>query len=182
MATRGIFLVQHNNDYKISYLFHYDAYYSNIGCKLLEYLKDENFINVLKNYEYLDSQTVYDLNIHNFEKQLETNTIFEYYDYNRLLYSSDYGYVVDLDTNRFEIYYKNFNTPLTKYERFTGEKSFSYPLTLINVYELHKLPIINDFKKTCLYYINESTNGNFYHMFIDRRIKSIEEFMIHNQE
>lgn len=177
MSTRNLTMVILDGKYKVSQYGQYDGYPSHTGLNILKFLRLVNldkFKEKLTKLEYLVSDEEYDIYVKRYNKDkiefpIGLNRTLGYkvlehinddtieliiLDLEFASYSlhCEYGYVIDLDNNQFEIYYGFNQTPLNENDRFFSlqtETHEFYPIKKVLSYDLNNLPSDKNFLEEC---------------------------------
>lgn len=171
MGTRNLTIIKHDGKYKLSQYGQWDGYPSGQGITILNYLKNMNKEDFIKNLnkliiiddlskeekevldkEFKDGQHL-ELSRDTGGKVLEMieSGIAKYHsphlDFIKNSLFCEWAYVIDFDNNTFEVYKGFIKSPLSKSERFYQEKPNEggyYPCKLLIKYNLNKLPDMTD--------------------------------------
>lgn len=173
MGTRNIIAVQYQGEYKIAQYGQWDGYPEGVGASVLNFLNACNIEEFKKAVSECEWAT--NIYIDEIEKEegwykthpeLSRDTGGEILELilsgKRVLIDSlefvkdslfcEWAYVVDLDSNTFEIY-KGFNkNPLPEDARFYFGGSSDcgyYPVKVIKIYDIEHLPDLNIFISDC---------------------------------
>ncbi len=163
MGTRNLTCVYMNGEYKVAQYGHWDGYPEVLGVTILTFLKSvnmESFKDAVSKVSFLtkanrklmpDYDWTKDGEILNrivFDGVTKVENSIDFAKDSRLC---EWAYVIDLDTNKFEVY-RGFNKePLSASDRFyfngeTAEDSDGYyPIKKIADFYLNNLPIEEDF-------------------------------------
>lgn len=171
MGTRHLIAVYQNGVHKIAQYGQWDGYPSGQGKDVLTFLQDAGKVDMLKNYRLKRCRFLTDAEIEKISKeqnpvesrpQLSRNmgadilnlaaTVDGLYLVDSIGFAADslfceWAYVVDFDTNEFEIY-KGFNTTpaIGRFKDLPCEPGSEYtPVTLIKSYKLDALPTLETF-------------------------------------
>lgn len=174
MGTRNLTIVKEDGKYKLAQYGQWDGYPSGQGIRILNFLKNMDrdlFIKNLNELKVISSEEKEKLynkhkeNLYKLYPELTRDTVGEilqliqdgaitYFD-DDLAFIEDslfceWVYVIDFDTNTFEVF-KGFNKiPLKEKDRFFVFQELSkeyYPCKLFKKYSLNKLPSEKQFLK-----------------------------------
>lgn len=182
MGTRNLTLVKSKNEYKIAQFGRFDGYPSGQGSKILKTITgDFNFDEFRNKVDNLKQYTDLDINKKmmrftgpdadkKFVKKYpelsqvfageiiqavytgKVKTVFREVRFAANSVFCEWAYVIDLDTNTFEVYHGVNYTPLNKDDRFyylQSIKSKYYPLRKQLSWSLYALPSVDEFMTQC---------------------------------
>jgi len=160
MGTRGIVIVKKNKKYRLATYNHWDSYPSELGYKVVKFLRGLKDIKVFKRQmDFVKMDPKEDFKSYGsddwysqFEKILKTEK--EIVVDGCLFFTNcldcEWAYVIDFDLNTFEIY-KGWNKePLTPSDRFYNKEETTdggyYPIKLFMKYDLDDLPLAEELR------------------------------------
>lgn len=177
MGTRGLVIMKKNKKYCLAIYNHWDSYPSDLGYKIVKFLRNLDDIEEFKKkMDFVKMVPKKDLHrysnvcksissIEILENILETDgkIITEDYLFYINCFDCEWAYVIDFDINSFEIY-KGYNEePLTPNDRFYNKNETLdngyYPAKLIIKYDLNNLPMPEELKESD--YIDNITKKDF---------------------
>jgi hypothetical protein len=174
MGTRHLIAVYKDGKHRIAQYGQFDGYPSGQGKDILAFLHDNSKVHMLRDYRLKNCRFLSQSEIDkiNLEKnpleqrpQLSRNlgadilalaasvdslALVDSIDFAADSLFCEWAYVIDFDTNSFEIY-KGFNTtPATGRfaDMLTDSKEY-YPVTLLKTYQLDALPSFEEFITDC---------------------------------
>lgn len=174
MGTRHLIAVYQGGTHKIAQYGQWDGYPDGQGRDVLSFLHDENKVHMLKKYRLKECRFLSEKEIELINKsknplslhpQLSRNmgadilnlaatvdgmALVDSIDFAADSLFCEWAYVIDFDTNSFEIY-KGFNTEPAKgrFAEFPTDSKEYYPVTLIQTYQLDDLPSFEQFLADC---------------------------------
>lgn len=166
MGTRNITLVVLNKEFKVAQYGQWDGYPESMGVGVLDFLRNVDLKNFKQKVEKLTPLTdieidkVLEINYDDIPKEFVRDTGYKILHlinegktdkvYMQLDFAADglfceWGYLIDLDTNKLEVYEGFDTTPLTEKDRFyflqKNVVSDTYkPIHKIAEYDLNNLP------------------------------------------
>lgn len=161
MSTKGIIVVKQDTKVKLSQPVWNDAYPSYLGVEILKFLlkdfKKDKFSKKVKNLRFAQTnKECIDLEerqwdyrgfkILKYIQSRKDNIVFNALEEDDLIPNCfEYGYLIDLDNNTFEIYAEKISSRKNNSETKSREfKTFN----LLRKYSLDKLPTIEIFQDT----------------------------------
>lgn len=177
MGTRHLICVVANKEYKVAQYGQWDGYPSGQGVEVLNFLTDPNFNKDIfrrqcLNIEHITAEEIdnrakafnddddFLTNHPEFSRNTSTGILQIIVDadgqldlFNDIEFASDglfceWCYVIDLDTNKLEVYGGFGETALSENDRFFNTKSESkYNIKMITEYDLDNLPSKSQFLK-----------------------------------
>ena len=184
MGTRNLTIVQYKGDYKVAQYGQWDGYPSGQGAVVLNFLKGwdrPSFEEKVAAATFMDEDDYVKLNAIIQEEKLQDTWPKRWPELSRdpaaeileiiasnpagiklknsISFAGDslfceWSYVIDLDTNKLEVF-KGFNeTPLNEGERFLTLPNLDktegyYPVRIVASYDLDALPTVEEMEKTC---------------------------------
>lgn len=180
MGTRNITIVKLDDEYKVAQYGQWDGYPGGQGKVILEFLKKfdrETFIKNLRLTKFISREELRNLFDKESSRANDEYKFFKYHPqfsrdtaagildliqegkalqlFNEINFVNDslfceWGYVIDLDNNTFEVYTGFNQNPLPESERFYSKEPNNdgyYPIKLLKSYSLDNLPSLEEFYK-----------------------------------